>query len=338
MEIITYESKEIIALPEEIKNTIKNNSYCFFDIETTGFNRYKNKVMLIGILYPTYKGSKIIQFFSENLNDEKEMLIKFIGFISKFKYLISFNGDTFDIPFLNSRIKSNSIDYTISKSNNIDLLKTARKNKELLNLENCKLKTLEKRLGIKRNDIISGKDSIDLYYDYIKTKDEKIKSIILGHNHDDIYYLPKILEIYNLIKRKSNINFIHTFRNNKVEFSTDLRNIDLNEETLSICGSSNYLDLNDQIYYRDNYSFRWQVKNGLFSLNISLKKGKLSTGKYCYYLDQDKCDLSLNLTDQTKYNLPSHLIIIKDDKKIIYENLTMLFQSIMNGILNKLTK
>ncbi|WP_130807298.1 ribonuclease H-like domain-containing protein [Senegalia massiliensis] len=338
MEIITYESKEIIALPEEIKNKIKNNSYCFFDIETTGFNRYKNKVMLIGILYPTYKGSKIIQFFSENPYEEKEMLIKFIAFISKFKYLISFNGDTFDIPFLNSRIKTNSIDYNINKNNNIDLLKIARKNKNILELENCKLKTIENKLGIERNDMISGKDSIDLYYDYMKNKDEKIKNIILGHNHDDIYYLPKILEIYDLIKIKSNVSFIFTFGNNKVKFNTDIRNIDLNEEILSIYGNSNYLNLNDQIYYRDNYNFRWKAKNGLFSLNISLKKGKLSTGKYCYYLDQNKCDLSLNLKDQTKYNLPSNLIIIKDDKKFIYENLTILFQSIMNEILNKLTR
>lgn len=336
MEIISYDLKDSIKLPESIYDIIETKNYCFFDIETTGFNRYKNKIILIGIFYPTQQGSKIIHFFANNLKDEKELLINFISFISKFDFLISFNGDTFDIPFLNSRIKYNSIDYEFSKTNNIDLLKLVRKNKSILELNNCKLKTVEKKLGINRKDMISGKESVDLYYKYIKDKNNNLKNIILEHNYEDIYYLPKILDIYNLIESKSNISYLHSMKNKKIAFYADIRNINLNEEMLVIRGKSDIINIQNQIYYKDNYTFNWNSNKGLYELNINLQKGKLSTGRYCYYLDKTKYDLNIDIEDKTNYKLPKQIIIVKDNNVLINENIKSIFKSLMPQILNQL--
>lgn len=336
MEIISSELTNIIKLPRDINKIIKNKKYCFFDIETTGFSRFKSKVMLIGILFPTPNGSKIIQFFANNLNNEKELLIKFISFINNFDFLISFNGDTFDIPFLNSRLKFNSIDYVLSKDNNIDFLKVVRKNKNILDLNNCKLKTVEQELGINRKDMIDGKESIDLYYKYTKTKDNALKSIILGHNYDDIYYLPKLLNIYDLIQSKSYVYYSYLIDNKEIKFDMDIREIKLKEEKLNIKGRSNIININKQIYYKDNYSFNWDSSSGLYSLDIAVERGKLSSGKYCDYIDQNKYDLHLNIKDTTNYNLPDNLIIVKDDKRLVNKNIKNIFKSFIHQILNKL--
>ncbi|MBS4534187.1 ribonuclease H-like domain-containing protein [Clostridium sp. D2Q-14] len=336
MEVISNELDFFISLPKEMKNNLKNKSYCFFDIETTGFSRYKDRTILIGVLYPTNNGIKIIQLFANELKDEKELLTKFIGIISKFDILISFNGNVFDIPFLNKRFKYNNLKYSIDNKKNIDLLKVVKKYKNLLNLDNCKLKSIEKYLGIYRKDTISGKESINYYYNYVSTKDEQLKKIILNHNYDDIYYLPKILRIYDLIEEKSNINKTIYLKNHTMNLSLDIRNISFKNEKLILNGKTNILNINNQIHYNDNYTFKWTPSDGLFELSIIINTGKLSTGKSCLYLDQEMYDLPLNLQDTSNYNLPKKFILIKDNKKLINENIKLIFETFIEKILDNL--
>ncbi|MBS4540165.1 ribonuclease H-like domain-containing protein [Clostridium sp. D2Q-11] len=336
MEIISKELNSFINIPNEKKSIFRNKTFCFFDIETTGFSRLKNKVILIGILYPTQTGIKVIQFFANKLEDEKNLLIKFVGFISKFDIIISFNGDTFDIPFLNKRFEYNNIDYSIDKNINIDLLKEVRNHKTLLDLDNCKLKTVERKLGIFRDDFISGKESIDLYYEYITNKNQDIKELILKHNYDDIYYLPELLKIYDLIEKMSRINSTQNINNCIIQFDSDIRNITLEGERLSIKGTSNILDLKKQMYFKDNYTFKWLPNKGTFELSISIMKGKLSTGKSCSYLDQRMYSFSSLLIDQSKYKLPKELILLEENKNIIYKNIEPLFDSFINQIFKDL--
>lgn len=336
MELIVNELDSTITIPKKIKNSLKNNSFCFFDIETTGFSRHKDKVILIGLLYPTKTGSKIVQLFANDLKDEYELLIKFIGFISKFDTLISFNGDIFDIPFLNKRFKFNNLNYTINTDNNIDLLKVVKKNQRLLELDNCKLKSVEKKLSIYRNDTISGKESVDLYYKYINNKDENLKSTILKHNYDDIFYLPKVLKIYDLIEEMSNIDISISFCDNVINFNIDIRDIKFEGEMLLIKGKTNKLNITNQIFYKDNYTFEWSPTKGSFKLAISLKAGKLSTGKSCLYLDQSIYNFPLYLIDKSNYKLPKEYILIEENKKLIHENIKQVFDVFIQNIFNEL--
>ena len=154
MEVITKTLDELIDIPPE---------HFVFDIETTGLNSNYCKVILIGILYNENNKTIIKQFFSNTEDDEKELLLSFISEIKDYKNHITFNGLTFDIPFLNSRLKKHNIDFSLSKDNDIDILKLIRPFKEKLSLSDCKLKTIEKYLGIERDDTISGKESVELY-------------------------------------------------------------------------------------------------------------------------------------------------------------------------------
>ncbi len=62
-------------------------------------------------------------------------------------------------------------------------------------VENYKLKTLETFLNIPREDTISGKESIHLYFKYMNSGDMDAKAKVLGHNYEDILHLIPFLKI-----------------------------------------------------------------------------------------------------------------------------------------------
>ena len=72
------------------------------------------------------------------------------------------------------------------KDNDIDILKIIKPFKEKLSLPDFKLKTIEKYLGIYREDTISGKESVQLYNEYVSSNCNKLKDKILLHNYEDI--------------------------------------------------------------------------------------------------------------------------------------------------------
>ncbi len=121
MEVITKTLDELIdILPD----------YFVFDIETTGLNSNYCKVILIGILFNKNNKTIIKQFFANTENDEKELLLAFINCIKNYQNHITFNGSNFDIPFLNNRLKKHNIDFSLSKNNDIDILKLIKPFKE----------------------------------------------------------------------------------------------------------------------------------------------------------------------------------------------------------------
>lgn len=193
MEIITKVLDEFIDLPP---------NYFVLDIETTGLSPKYCKVILIGIMYNLDNKTIIKQFFAQTQDDEFKLLLEFINEIKNYENHITFNGLAFDIPFLNSRFNKYNLDYTLSKDKDIDILKLIKPFKDKLSLHDCKLKTLEKYLGIYRKDAISGRESVELYNEYINSNCKEIKDKILLHNYEDIYYLGKVFKIKNILYDK----------------------------------------------------------------------------------------------------------------------------------------
>lgn len=336
MEIIIEKLDENIYLPDSFLEYVTNKKICFFDIETTGFNRSKDKVILIGLLYIDNNNIIIKQYFGESLEDELEVLNSFINDISKFDKYINFNGDLFDIPFLNTKFNMYDIDFTLDKKESIDLLKIVKKYKSVLNYENYKLKTIEKNLGILRDDKISGKESVDLYYRYINSKDNDIKEIILRHNYDDIYYLPKILKVFDIIYEKTNFNYAIPFKNNILSIKINTLDIDIKENTLNVYATTDNTDLLEQIYYDNYYNLKWTPSKGEMLLQVQIYSGKLSNNNSCYYLNKDNFNFRLNTLDNTDYSFPDNIILIKENNKLIYSNLTNILEEIFINILSNI--
>ncbi|WFD09457.1 ribonuclease H-like domain-containing protein [Tepidibacter hydrothermalis] len=274
MEVITHKIDQIIDIP-------KNS--CVFDIETTGLSPKYNHVILIGILYIKNNQTIIKQFFAHNTDDEKELLFYFKEVFKTFDKHITFNGHRFDIPFLNKRFEKNNLDFFIDKDNDMDILKILKPYQKKLNLENCKLKTVESLLNIQREDTISGKESVDMYKEFEISKNESLKKKILLHNYEDIYYLAKLFKIQDLIDSSEtyiNINYMNSdlkLRLSKYKFKGDLIYIEYI--------SKDIIPINIQIY-ENEYSIMGSNQTITIELNVSYATTK--NNNRVIYFKQDK--------------------------------------------------
>lgn len=207
-------------LSNNIKEIFDDNSIVF-DIETTGFSRKYSNIYLIGAIYKssvnptniTTSNSNdsvsvtLIQFFCDSLSDEKECLTNFFDLIKSHSFsrkikLFSFNGDSFDLPFIKQRAHEyfeddyvNSIfEYAIDSC---DIYKKISKLKTILNLDNYKQKTIELFLNINRTDKYTGGELVDVYKSFLKYPDnyQELIDILTQHNYDDVKYLLKIIDI-----------------------------------------------------------------------------------------------------------------------------------------------
>lgn len=164
----------------------------FFDIETTGFSPQTSALYLIGALYYEENSWHVIQWFANDYSSEKEILTAFFAFQQNFSYLIHFNGNGFDIPFLEKKCLQHELTDTSYKFiQGFDIYKAIFPYKKRFLTENLKQKTLEEFLQISRDDCYSGKELIKIYRKYLKEKTcskerEELEQLLLLHNHDDL--------------------------------------------------------------------------------------------------------------------------------------------------------
>lgn len=194
-----------IVIPEDVFNEYDMKSIAYFDIETTGFDKDKDIIVLISIGY--FKDKNIFhidQIFSEEFSEEKSLLKKFNDDIGKFDIWCSYNGLAFDEPFIKARMLLNKVKYN-SPSKHLDLYRMIKPYHKQLGMERCNLKSVEKHLGIVREDKIDGGISVELYYRYAETKSDSIRDIILLHNYEDVENLPQIFKLAYEIKCNNKI-------------------------------------------------------------------------------------------------------------------------------------
>lgn len=326
MEVIRHVLDEQIDIPDTLKNQIADRKVCFMDIETTGFSRKYNHIILIGLLYTNNSKTEIIQFLGNDEKDEKNLLCDFIRYVSDFEVMITFNGDAFDIPFINCRLVHHSIDYQIKNIQSIDMLKIIRNKKNLLGLEKYNLKSIEKLLGINREDTISGKESVEMYYKYIKTKNNNIKDIILRHNYEDIYNLPKIMKIFDIIDYKSRINLKTEYLNYSIDIAVEVESIECRGNMMHVEGLTNTLNLPDEMHYGTSHTFKWCPQTGKIQISLEIESGKLSDGSKCIYYDSKVLELNTDEINRLKYNLPDNILILSHNGNILADNIEILIK------------
>ena len=332
MDIIKDKTKDKIYIPNSLTDDFSNKNICFLDIETTGLSGRYNKVILIGLYCIDKNESYITQFFANFPTEEYDLLISFIQFIDEFEYIITYNGTSFDIPFLKKRLEFYNIDFDFGKFTHMDLLKLVRKNKEILKLSNCKLTTVEQSLGIFRADTITGKESVKLYNDYVYSKDPTKRTLILKHNYDDIYYLPRLLTIYDIIDSVGSLKTVVKFSNQSIRLSITKGNLEFSKNVLTIIGQSEKILVPQQIYYKDFYSLKWKTDLGELSIEINYKSAQLSSGEKCDYINLSDTGITLDQLIKADYNVPDDILLLKVEDQIVYENILSLTQNIISNL------
>lgn len=164
----------------------------FFDIETTGLSADISAITLIGCCD---LDGNITQWFNEDGFSQKQILSDFLTFIKSYDTLITFNGKTFDLPFLSSKIKEFKLDASFDNYKHFDLYQILKPYKNLWGLKNFRQKNLEEYLGFHRTDKLSGKKLIKTYQNYLEKGDTKDKEAVLLHNREDLLGLRNIYSL-----------------------------------------------------------------------------------------------------------------------------------------------
>lgn len=189
----------------------------FFDIETTGFAAEASYLYLIGCAFYKDGSFYLIQWFSEDIREERKLLTSFFEFLKNYDVLIHYNGSGFDIPYLQRKISMHGLDYSFDLLNSIDIYKIIYPYKKIFKLKNYKLKTIEAFLNIHRKDTSDGGALIEVYQSYLGKKhlealrqkripgnpgqvtseSEQLLNQLLLHNEDDIRGLLQVSPILN---------------------------------------------------------------------------------------------------------------------------------------------
>jgi len=150
----------------------------FLDIETTGLSNYDD-ITVFG-LFDGIDTKSMIKNINLDYNELKKEL-------QKYKLIVTFNGSSFDIPFIKKRYPD-----LLPNIPNFDI-------KSVTNGLNLKggLKQIEKRLGIKRNKIIEnfyGGDALTLWRMFKATGNDHYLNLLVEYNEEDTINLKTIAD------------------------------------------------------------------------------------------------------------------------------------------------
>jgi len=178
-----------LLLPDGFRKPLDFGKIAFIDTETTGLGGSGVCAFLVGIGYLSPDGFVIEQFLMNDFPAEPDMLLKVCKKLEKFDVLSSYNGRTFDIPILDTRLLLNGIRKKLSDRPHLDLLHSARRLWKH-RLESCSLKSVEEHvLGHVREDDIDGWLIPETFFEYLRGSDRKLLDPILSHNLLDILSL-----------------------------------------------------------------------------------------------------------------------------------------------------
>lgn len=187
------------------RNFIKEN-ILFLDIETTGLSPARDQIYCIGCGHFTGNQIQTDLFFAETPADEPAVLDEFYRFLSPFDTLVTFNGTTFDLPFIRKRAGI-LLPFLLDSSetadkNHIDLYREVARLKNFLDLPSCRQKSVEQFLGCRRDDKYTGGELVSIYQKYISGQDPDLLHLLLLHNSEDVrgmFSLTSILS-YNQLR------------------------------------------------------------------------------------------------------------------------------------------
>ena len=168
---------------DTLTNALFAEDSVFFDIETTGFSPANTSLYLIGCARRKGNIICIDQFFADTPDEEHLILAAFLELLKPYRTLITFNGLGFDIHYLTAKCQTYGMSAPFLEFSNLDLFRALSKFKKIFKLPNLKQKTVEKFLGIGREDLYSGGDLINVYHQYVATQEEEARYLLQIHNY-----------------------------------------------------------------------------------------------------------------------------------------------------------
>lgn len=244
---------DIINYEDPYKPSIYNRTDdIYLDIETTGLKRNSDYAWVIGAAFVQEDKIESKQIFIKSKDDEKESLLYLNELLKNKQRIVTFNGNIFDIPFLNERAAAYGVTLNFPQEQ-YDLYELIRKHNKFLMIRRINLKTAEKFMRIERNDPLAGKETLTLYKTYVETGYDYLKKSLLNHNYYDIKNLPPLMNVNAVIKNYNTlydtrfvINDFYTIGNSIITeliCRRPIPEVSIFDGDISIEGNMNFLQI-----------------------------------------------------------------------------------------------
>ncbi len=166
------------------------SDFIFMDIETTGLGN--SPLFLIGIMVWEGDGFEVQQYLARNYAEEAAVISFFIDICAGKRLLVTFNGKSYDFPYIRTRAVSNGIPFRLSPAH-FDMLHECRRIWKS-DLPDCKLQTLETYIcGQPRHGDIPGAQIPDAYHAYVRTDNAWQIVEVLKHNLLDLVTMADLM-------------------------------------------------------------------------------------------------------------------------------------------------
>ena len=293
-----------------ISKPVKLDQCLFFDLETTGLAGGAGTFpFLLGFGYFTETAFKVEQFFLPDFGREYYLFQHLQVLFSRFPYLVSFNGKSYDLPLLKNRFILNRFQTDWEKFKHIDLLHLARRiwKDSYPRLE---LTSIERNiLNRNRKDDIPGAHIPEAYFTFLRTGVIHNMKKIIEHNYLDIISLAELIVLMDEIEREPLTVNDERALNRLAKLAYDTNNIQKFDTIVSILSNSK-----NGIPVKINFIKSLIAKRaGNWQLAVEMWQELLNTKEYLFialeelakYYEHQKKDykLAFDYTDRALSNL-----------------------------------
>ncbi len=171
----------------------RSERVCYLDIETTGLRM--SPLFLVGLMYMSGASLVVDQLFARDYSEEEVVLGFLAECMPRFDILVTFNGISFDVPYIRERITVHRLAFAPPPVH-IDLLPLAR-SVVGARTPNHRLQTLETHFcKRKRVGDIDGADIPGAYHEFVRTHDAKDMANIIHHNRLDLVTMLQLVTVF----------------------------------------------------------------------------------------------------------------------------------------------
>ncbi|MCE9627092.1 MAG: ribonuclease H-like domain-containing protein [Candidatus Eisenbacteria bacterium] len=162
----------------------------FLDLETCGLS--SSPVFLAGTMFWNGEDFVLRQYFARHYGEEAALLAAVAEQVQQFELMITFNGKSYDAPFLHARALTHGVALQLPR-HHLDLVHHSRR-RWREELPDCRLTTLESRIcKRRRTGDVPGEEIPERYHEYVRSGDPWPMVPVFHHNLLDVTTMADVL-------------------------------------------------------------------------------------------------------------------------------------------------
>jgi uncharacterized protein YprB with RNaseH-like and TPR domain len=180
---------DLTRLPEV--HGLSDPDWVYLDTETTGLSGgVGNLAFMVGVArHGPGRTLMMRQYLIAGFGGEAAMLADLADWIGREAVIVSFNGKSFDLPLLASRMAIHQLQDSLSPLPHLDLMYTLRRAYRRA-WPDCRLQTAERlRLGLRRVGDLPGAEAPTAWQRWLRQGDPMPLERVLAHNQQDVLSL-----------------------------------------------------------------------------------------------------------------------------------------------------